>query len=188
MKKIILTVAAMFAFGFANAQEVKFGVKAGLNLSNFTGDVENNSIKAGFQAGGLVEIKVSDKFSVQPEVLYSLQGTKIEEEGTDVNFNMSYLNVPVMAKFYVADGFSLEAGPQIGFLLSANGKAEGVSIDIKDYFKSTDFSLNVGAGYDVAENVNIGARYGFGLSNIAKDSGSEKLHNSNIAIAVAYKF
>ncbi len=188
MKKIILTAAAIFAFGLANAQEVKFGIKAGLNLSNVTGDVDGASTKVGFQAGGLVEIKVSDKFAVQPELLYSLQGAKVDEEGTEVDFNLSYLNIPVMAKYLVSDKFSLEAGPQVGFLMSAKAKAEGASVDVKDAFESIDFGLNIGAGYDATENINIGVRYGFGLSNIAKDSEGEKIKNSNIAIAVAYKF
>ena len=76
MKKILLTAAAVFALSYANAQDVKFGAKAGLNLSNFTGDVENTSTKVGFQVGGFAEIKISEKFAVQPELLYSLQGTK----------------------------------------------------------------------------------------------------------------
>jgi len=183
MKKIILTAAAIFAFGLVNAQEAKFGVKAGLNLSNLTGDIENNSIKAGFQVGALVDIKISDNFSIQPEVLYSMQGAKFD----DGKIELSYINVPVMAKFYVANGFSLEAGPQIGFLMSAKAKEDGAgSEDIKDFLKSTDFGLNIGAGYDLTENFNLGVRYGFGLSNIAEEG--DDLKNSNIAIAVAYKF
>lgn len=185
MKKIVLTAVAVFAFGFANAQEVKFGVKAGLNLSNLTGDATGTSIKAGFQVGGLVEIKTSEKFSIQPEIVYSMQGAKVDGGKLEI----SYLNVPVMAKYFVAKGFSLEVGPQIGFLVSAKAKADGgVSEDFKDSLKSTDFSLNLGAGYDVTENINLGLRYGFGLSNMSKISGDGTIKNSNIALAVAYKF
>ena len=53
---------------------------------------------------------------------------------------------------------------------------------------STDFGLNFGAGYNVAENINLGLRYSLGLSNIAKDSGDSKIQNSNIAFAIAYMF
>lgn len=188
MKKIILTTAAIFAFGLANAQEVKFGIKAGLNLSNLTGDSEDSKIKVGFQVGGLVEIKASDKFAIQPEIVYSMQGAKTDIEGMDLKFDLSYLNVPVMAKYYVADGFSLEAGPQIGFLMSAKFKAGGESLDVKDELKSTDFGMNVGAGYNITENINLGVRYTFGLSNINEDSEDGDVKNSNIAFAVAYKF
>ena len=184
MKKIILTAAAVFAFSFANAQDVKFGAKAGLNMSNWGGDAGDASMKIGFQVGGFAEIKVSDKFAIQPELVYSALGTKTE----DGSINTNYLNIPVMAKYFVAKGFSLEAGPQLGFLMSAKAKANGESADIKDTFESIDFGLNFGAGYDVTENINLGVRYSAGLSNIMKDSGDIKVNNSNIAIAIGYKF
>jgi opacity protein-like surface antigen len=206
MKKIILTVAAVFAFGFANAQETKFGVKGGLNLANISGDVEDNSSKIGFNVGGFVEIKVSDKFSVQPELLFSTQGTKEEYSenfgGSTINYtdklNLSYLNIPVMAKFYVAEKFSLEAGPQVGFLLSANAKSEATDgtdslseeEDVKDAFESIDFGLNFGAGYDFTSNLSVGLRYNLGLSNIAKtDSGDDyKISNNVFSVSLGYKF
>ncbi len=189
MKKIILTTVAVFALCFANAQEVKFGIKAGLNLSNLTSDVDGNSTKVGFQGGGLVDIKVSEKFSVQPEVLYSLQGTKYDDAGTDIDFTLYYLNIPVMAKYYLADGFSLEAGPQIGFLLSAKAKFYGQTVDLNDVFKPIDFGFNVGVGYDVIDSIVIGARYGFGLYNINDDPEDYSgIRNSNIAVSVGYKF
>lgn len=188
MKKVLLTVAAVCAFGLANAQDVKFGAKAGLNYSTFTGDVENVDAKVGFQVGGFVEIKVSDKFSVQPELLYSSLGAKTDILGTTVTNSADYLVVPVMAKYYVADKFSIEAGPQVGFLLSAKLKADGDSVDAKDAFESTDFGLNLGAGFDFTENISAGLRYTAGLSNIAKDSGDAKVQNSNFALALSYKF
>jgi opacity protein-like surface antigen len=204
MKKITLSIIAVLAFGFTNAQEVKFGVKGGINLSTLTGDIENASSKVGFQVGGFAEIKLSDKFSVQPELLYSLQGVKIEESipEFDLNFkstdNLSYLNIPVMAKYYVAEKFSLEAGPQIGFLLSAKSdftdisgdKATSGDIDVKDDYKSIDFGVNFGAGFDFTENLSAGLRYNLGLSNIAENVEGEnfKQKNSVFSLSVGYKF
>ena len=201
MKKIILTAAAVFAFSFANAQDVKFGAKAGLNISSITGDnTEDVSSKIGFQVGGFAEIKISDKFAIQPELLYSAQGSKekFSEEGFSYKATgkLGYLNIPVMAKYYVTEGFSLEAGPQLGFLLSAEleetktefGESVTTSTDVKEFTNSIDFGFNLGAGYDVTENINLGVRYSIGLSNILKDSEDSKQNNSNIAIAVGYKF
>ena len=201
MKKLFLTAAAVFAFSFANAQDVKYGAKAGLNISSMTGDgTEDVSSKIGFQVGGFAEIKISDKFAIQPELLYSAQGAKakLSEEGVSIKATqkLAYLNIPVMAKYYVTEGFSLEAGPQLGFLLSAEQEAtvsfEGESVtdsaDNKEDFNSIDFGFNLGAGYDVTENINLGVRYSIGLSNIVKDSEDFKQNNSNIAIAVGYKF
>lgn len=202
MKKIILTAVAVFGFAFANAQEVKFGVKAGLNISNFSGDVEDNKSRIGFQLGGFAEIKISDKFSIQPELLYSAQGANSKEvdNANDYTFeekiNNSYLNIPVMAKFYVTPKFNVEVGPQIGFLLSSKTKFEeslaGVSVsakeDTKDVFESTDFGLNFGLGYDLTEKLSIGGRYNLGLSNIVKDAGDFKVQNSVFTFSLGYKF
>ena len=200
MKKVILTAITVMSFAFANAQDVKFGLKGGINLSNFTGDIEDASSKVGFQVGGFAEFKLSDKFAIQPELLYSTQGAKYKE--SEVNYlyketiNLGYLNVPVMAKYYVIDKLSIEAGPQIGFLLSAKDKWEETYLgekysgkeSIKDSFKSVDFSLNVGAGYDFTENVSAGIRYNFGVSNISDFGDNGKIHNNVISLSVGYKF
>jgi opacity protein-like surface antigen len=187
MKKVILTAAAVFAFGFANAQDVKFGVKGGLNVATLTGDIDDVSSKVGFHIGGFAEIKVSDKFAVQPELLFSTQGAKSDGDG---KLNLSYINIPVMAKFYVADAFSLEAGPQIGFLTTAKADGGSVEVDIKDEMKSVDFGLNFGAGYDFTENLSAGLRYNLGLSNTFKTEAGEdfKAKNSVFSLSLGYKF
>ncbi len=207
MKKVILSAIAVMAFGMANAQDVKFGLKGGLNVSNFSGDTEGIDFKSrfGFNAGGFVEIKFSEKFALQPEILYSTQGAKVKNFDLDVDgigtvnadvaFNLAYINVPVMFKYFAAEKFSLEAGPQIGFLVSAETKTkvEGYGsskVDIKDNFESIDFGLNLGAGYDFTENLSVGARYNLGLANIAKteEGDDSKVHNGVFSLSVGYKF
>lgn len=181
MKKIILSAVAVMAFGFANAQEVKFGVKAALNVASLTGDVEDVSSLVGFQVGGFAEIKLSEKFAIQPEVLYSAQGAESDGE----KFNLNYINIPVLAKYYVAKSFSLEAGPQIGFLTSAKIEDE----DVKDFVSSTDFSFNFGAGYDFTENLSAGLRYNLGLTNVWDFDGSEdSIKNGVFSVSLGYKF
>ncbi|HLP65361.1 porin family protein [Flavobacterium sp.] len=187
MKKILLTAVAVFGFAFANAQETKFGAKAGLNLSNVTGDnTDDNKMKVGFQVGAFANIGISEQFAVQPEVLFSTQGNKIDGPG-DGSVELNYINIPIMAQYKVADKFTLEAGPQIGFLMSAKLKFDGGSIDVKDQINSTDFGIGVGAGYDVAENINLGLRYTIGVSNLNKE-GDDKNANSNLAFAIGYRF
>ena len=125
MKKLLLFAAvAVFGLSNVNAQEVKFGAKAGVNFATITGD-ETSGVdsRTAFHIGGVAEIVISEKFSFQPELMYSGQGAKesYSEEGysEDYTYKLDYLNVPLMAKFYVAEGFSLEAGPQIGLGISA---------------------------------------------------------------------
>lgn len=205
MKRIILTAAAVFAIGLANAQEAKFGFKGGLNISNFEGDIEGLDLKSkiGFHLGGFVAIKLSDKVTLQPEVLFSTQGAKADNiqqdvNGTvytaDVDFNLSYLNVPLMLKYYAAEKFNIEFGPQVGFLTAAKVKAtvDGISAeeDAKDQFESVDFGVNVGAGYDFTEKLSAGLRYNLGLSNIAKTEPGDdsKIKNSVFSVSLGYKF
>jgi len=181
MKKIIIAAVAVFAFGFTNAQGVKFGAKAALNVSTLSGDVEDASSIVGFQIGGFAEFKISEKFAVQPELMYSTQGSESEGE----TFKLNYINIPVMAKYYVAKSFSIEAGPQIGFLTSAEIEGE----DYKDFVSSTDFSVNFGAGYDFTENLSAGLRYNLGLTNVYDVDGfDEEINNGVFSVSLGYKF
>lgn len=185
MKKIILSAIAIMAFSFANAQDVKFGVKGGLNFANLSGDFNGDGVTS-FHVGALAEFKLNEKFAVQPEILVSGQGSDFGEGGFNSMLKLTYLNVPIMAKYYVIEKLSLEAGPQIGFLLSAKNE----SLDVKDSFKSIDFGLNFGAGYDITEHFFAGIRYNVGLANIAdiSDNSDFKGHNGVFSVSVGYKF
>lgn len=192
MKKIVLAVIAVMAFGFANAQQTRFGVKGGLNISTVVGgDVENTKTLVGFHVGGLAEIHVVEKFFIQPELLFSAQGTKVDSPFGDYDIKLNYLNIPVIAKYYIVDKkFNVEAGPQLGVLLSA--KVEGE--DIKDGTRSVDFGFNIGAGYSFTDNLSVGLRYTIGLSPLSDqdidntDDYYDSAKNSNLQLSLAYKF
>ncbi|SDI50211.1 porin family protein [Winogradskyella thalassocola] len=206
MKKLFLCAAfAAFAFTNVNAQEVKFGAKAGLNLATIGGDFEDAESLTSFHIGGVAEIMISDKFSVQPELLYNSVGASTDYtesfEGVTVNaegkIKLNYISLPIMAKYYVAEGFSVEAGPQIGFLMSANeeyevsggGFSESGDEDVKDNFKSIDFGFGIGAGYKMESGLNFALRYNLGLSNIAEDAGDDFSAQNNVfQVSVGYTF
>ncbi len=191
MKKLFFAaIIAVFAMTSVNAQT--FGVKAGLNLANLTGDIDNNKALTSFHVGAVAEFEISDEFSFQPELVYSAQGThfKYSEDlgggnSIDVDYktNLSYLNLPLMAKYEVSEGISLLAGPQIGFLMSA--KSDGN--DIKDSMKGIDFGVNLGAAYELESGMFFDLRYNIGLSNIA-DSNNVTIKNSVLSVSLGYKF
>lgn len=191
MKKIILAAIAVMAFGFTNAQETRFGIKGGINLSTLTGEYEDDTKSlVGFTVGGFAEIKVIERLAIQPELLYSAQGAKFEDAFGKYDANLNYLNIPVLAKFFITKQFTVEAGPQIGFLLSAKIDGE----DAKDFYKSADFGFNFGAGYNFTDNFSAGIRYTVGLSGVY-DNDNDDLEeyidsskNSNLSIYAAYKF
>ena len=205
MKKIILSSLFVLAVSFTYSQKAEFGIKGGLNIANqnYSGDgAPSPSSIIGFHLGGFVDIKIAEKLYIQPELLYSTQGSKfnlvVNNEGTDFDtentFKLAYMNIPVMFKYYVAEKFSLEAGPQIGFLvdskLEVNVFGQSVSQDAKDLFESVDFGFNLGAGYDITKKFSAGVRYNFGLTNVMKtESGdNSKIKNSVFSLSVGYKF
>lgn len=214
MRKILLSAVVLFS-AISYAQDIKYGAKAGLNISNFSGDVEDAKSLIGLQFGGFAEISISEKFAIQPELLFSMQGAKSEYSESEPGYSYSeeytsklnYLNIPVLAKYYVADKFALLAGPQLGILMSAKEKYEASETfmgetdsfsgteDVKDFYKTIALSFNIGASYSVTDNIFIDARYNLGLSSIAKDftdefgdSYSANIKNNVIQFSVGYRF
>jgi len=193
MKKVIL---AAFVLGTCTAaiaqQQLKFGPKAGVNFANLSG-VDNTEMKTGFHVGAVAEIKFNEKFSIQPEVIYSAQGAKGMLNNIEGKANLDYINIPILAKYYIVDGFSVEAGPQVGFLVKAEGKGTvnnvSVTTDVKDNFKSTDFGLGFGLAYDLPVGMFVNARYNLGLSDIRNNTSSgDAIKNNVIQVGIGYKF
>lgn len=186
MKKLLLVfAAALFAFN-VSAQDVKFGVKAGVNFASIGGDDTGDlSGLTSFHLGAVAEISLSENFAVQPELLYSRQGATLDADG-DYDINLDYINVPVMLKYGVSDEFNLEFGPQVGFLMTAEVDGE----DIKDDVSGIDFGVNIGINYEMASGLNFGARYNLGLSNINDGEGSDDFKNQNnvFQVSVGYFF
>ena len=188
MKKLILFAAlAVFGFTQVNAQ-AKFGAKAGANLANLVGDIEDNKMLFGFHVGAVAEFAISEDFFIAPELLFSTQGYKLDDDDFDASLNLNYINLPIMAKYQVADGFTLEAGPQIGFLMSSKFKVEGESGDAEG-LSDIDFGLNLGLGYRLESGLFFQGRYNIGLSNVADEGGDDfKINNSVIQFSVGYFF
>ncbi|WDF64362.1 porin family protein [Flavobacterium sp. KACC 22763] len=183
MRKILLlAVFTVLGFVNVNAQEIKFGAKAGLNFATISEDnTENADFVTSYNIGVMSEIPLSEKFSFQPEIMYSRQGYSFNNDVIAMN----YLNIPLMGKYYVTKGLSLEAGPQIGFLLSAKNE----KTDVKDSFNTFDFGVNFGLGYKLENGLNFGVRYNLGLTDINNvDNSSIKNKNGVFQVSVGYFF
>jgi hypothetical protein len=182
MKKIFLLIVMAGSFAVSKAQ-ITYGAKAGLNVSNVGGeDTDGNKAKLGFHVGGFVGVPVAENFSINPELVFSLQGAKYEN---DSKVNMSYLNIPVMARYTTKSGFFGETGPQLGFLMSAKAKEDGESDNVKDYFKKTDFSWAFGIGYLTQSNIGLNARFNLGLSKLDEE-GQAKVFNRVFQVGMFY--
>ncbi|RAR51033.1 porin family protein [Flavobacterium lacus] len=180
MKKLMIVLAFLIlGVTQSNAQMLKFGVKAGANFASLEGDgVEGLDTYTSFHFGALLEVKVFENFSIQPELLYSSQGAKVNEENVkDINFN--YITVPVLAKFYlISEKLSVEAGPQFSFLIDDN---------VGDQFESEsfDFAAVGGLGFQFTENFFAQARYVAGLTDTTKDA---EVKNRVIQVSLGYRF
>ena len=188
-KTMILAATILFSFA-ANAQtEAHFGIKGGMNASelhNSDGGPKSDT-KIGFHAGLLAHIHGHNtNWGIQPEVLYSLEGAKSGTGSSKVNTNLSYLNVPVLVQYMFDNGFRIEAGPQVGFLMSAKQKSDNASLDVKDGYKTTAFSIPVGVGYLTRTGLGFDARYSFGLSDLT--DAAPNVHGNNFQFGIFYQF
>ena len=185
MTAILITGVASAQHGNAPAGHVSLGIKGGVNVYN----VHNNNdtkydSKAGFHFGLLGHIHFDSNFAIQPEIVYSAQGAK----NGDTKYNLDYLNVPVLFQYMFDNGFRIQAGPQLGFLISAKSKNNNDNTDIKDYYKPIDFGASIGASYVFPPTgFGIDVRYNLGLSNINKNSEVNST-NRGLQLGIFYIF
>ncbi len=162
------------------AQGLDFGIKAGANFANFSGDVDTDGITS-FHAGAVVELNLVPTFSVQAEGLFSSQGATYDN-GVDAasDIDLSYISVPVMAKFYILpEKLSVMAGPQFSFLVDESEEA----------FETKSFDLAASAGVElkIIAGLFAQARYNVGLSNVS-DNDEIDLKNNVFQLSVGYYF
>lgn len=193
MKKIfVLTISLTISAVLFAQSDAKFGIKGGLNIANTTNNnAGSNDWKLGLNAGVLAHIHLTPQFALQPEVVYSSQGNKYTISNGEHQLNLNYINVPVLLQYMFDNGFRLQTGPQLGFLVDVSDKHNGneTSLFTSSDFKSTDVSWSFGLGYLSYSGLGIDARYNLGLTNIYKDaSDPSKLHNSVVQLGLFYLF
>jgi hypothetical protein len=196
MKNFIGLMIAFMITGVLSAQNinapkghVNIGIKGGVNIYNLYNDngVKFDS-KLGFNLGLLGHIHIAKNFAIQPEIQYSAQGAKSTVANVETKLIMNYINVPVLIQYMWDNGFRLQAGPQVGLLMSAKTKVNSTTVDVKNGYKTADFGVSFGGGYiHPATGIGIDARYNLGLSNIIK-SDTFKRTNRGIQVSLFYIF
>ena len=178
MNKVKVLLIALVISVSGISQSIDLGVKAGVNFSSINYDNVASSSITGFQAGVFAGIKFSDKLGIQADLLYSKQGAELTLEEID----LSYVNVPIILKYYVFQGLNIQLGPQFGFVISDNIKEIlAGQVDAK----SADVSGVVGLGYDLPLGLRVDARYNFGFSNVIEGIEGDS-SNKVFSIAVGY--
>lgn len=184
-----VALAAILMTATAKAQNVNIGIKGGLNIYNI-----NNSDGAkydnllGFNLGLIGHIHLAKQLALQPEIVYSAQGAKSTTAGIETKLQLGYVNVPVLFQYMFDNGFRLQAGPQVGFLVNAKAKTPNLTVDVKNDLKKVDVGLGAGIGYiNPKSNFGVDARYNLGLSNI-NDNSSVKSTNRGFQVGAFYLF
>ncbi|WP_071594885.1 porin family protein [Pontibacter roseus] len=226
MKKIFLLLAVVLGMAAtqANAQQntgVRFGIKAGVNLSEWQGETINSAqdlmdmtngsltrkMREGFHVGGVVTIPVAPGFEIEPGLLYSQKGMrlvgKVPLEQFDflnarvtVTNKAEYIDLPLLAKLYVGEGFHIFAGPQVSYLLSNKVHVEAGALgfnalnqewDMKNGFREFDVAATGGIGYRFASGLNLSAGYDYGLSPV-DSNGNFETFNRVVKASVGFTF
>ena len=178
-----LVLSSVGAFAQYSAGDITLQPKVGLNCASVTGD--GADYKAGFVGGLELEYHASPLVGLSGALLYSNQGYKVSEDHVNVTWSPSYLNIPILANFYVANGLALKAGIQPGFKTSSSVKVGGVKVDdTSDAIKSFDFSIPVGISYEYM-NVCLDARYNIGCTKVFKEGDG---NHSVFQLTLGYKF
>ncbi len=185
MKKLFL-FAALAVFGMSSMMaQLSFGAKAGVNLASLSGDdADDLDGLTSFHVGAVAVFPLGEMISLQPELVYSAQGASYTFEGVDVKTKVDYLNIPIMVDVNLAEGFSLQGGPQFGINISSKVDFDGETEDIDDT-ETLDIGAGIGAQYKLPMGVFFQARYTVGLTDIFPEANAK---NSVASISVGYMF
>ncbi|MDQ3395704.1 MAG: PorT family protein [Bacteroidota bacterium] len=220
MKKILLLALALTCFKAAElrAQDIQYGIRAGVNNANWGGDAKdflegiisyenafNTRNRTGFQAGGYLVLPIAPNFVLEPALMYSTKGQEIYSTlfknsfinpKISISNNSHYIDLPVMAKYYIKNGFHVFGGPQVSYLVFNKVKAEAgiLGFDIIDQniyinapLRKFDFSMAAGIGYQFQNGINISAGYDHGLTSLDK-GGRTDINNRVVRASLGYTF
>ena len=187
MKKLMMIAIMMIAAVSANAQneagQASIKPMAGINLATMT-KADDSKMRVGLAAGLEFEYGVADNFGISAGVLYSMQGVK--SKTADVTLKLDYINIPVLANYYIVPGLAIKAGVQPGFNVKKKVAVEvaGVKDDATvDDVKGFALSIPVGLSYEFS-NVVLDARYNLGVTKAIKDVDSK---HSYFTITLGYR-
>ena len=190
MKNLLLSVVVLFFLIGANAQDnhVEPGIKVGLNLAQIKEENSDYSdMLAGFHLGGLVHIHLTRHLAIQPELVFSSQGSKQTFSNIIYTTRLNYINIPVLFQYMLGTGFRFQTGPQLGVLLSAKDKHGSITDNIISNCKRYDFAWVLGMSYIMKSGLGFDTRYNVGLTSIYT-SAYPKHFNRVFQFGVLYQF
>lgn len=165
------------------------GVRGGLNFSKIDADLGGNTTaRRGIHAGIFYQQFFSDKFSIQPELHYSGEGW----DADGVDYQIKYLALAVVGKFYLIRGLNFNGGLQPAYQLSTSYDNTSSTVAIDDRITKTNLSVIFGLGYDFGFGLRFGGRYLQGLIDINDglqvNTKDNEIKTRSIQIYIGYGF
>ena len=166
MMKRLFTLLTIIVMSQAQAQGLDFGIKAGLNYANVSG-IEDFNQRQGISAGLFAGARLGDKLGFQIDALYSQQGAEVDQSISQVisEFNLDYISIPIVLKYYLTENVNIHAGPQLGILLNEETSVFNQTISAVEA-NTADWLGTIGVGLDLPLGLRAEARYSFGLSRV----------------------
>lgn len=163
---LLVVVAVVLATQLYAQKRVSPGIRAGVNLASLSNI--NADFKTDFYAGGILGINLGQRYTLQPELIYSRQGANNvlfsgEEAGEPdrtENVTIQYLSLGVMNKFYLVDGFHALAGPSLDLKIGKNFPR--IDFDDEDY-GGVDLGISLGLGYTLPIGLTFEGRFKTGM-------------------------
>lgn len=183
MKHLLFLVAIWLAAAPPLSAQWNVGGFLTLNAATVNVDPEpsseNYSTRMLFGIGGVADRQLSENIVLHLEPMYLKKGTKIEEDGDEINYNVAYFEIPVLFRYGFQSTSAIKpyamAGPTMGFLLNANVEDNsGATSDIKDLVNNFELGAAFGGGVSVPHgNTTLfaEARYALGFTNTNAESG-----------------
>lgn len=179
-----------------STSKARAGIKGGMNISNLiTDEVTDRNVRVGFHAGVYGQVFSSNAFAIQPEINYSTKGNKVVTDFSiidqETKFNLNYIDLPILAVFKLGNVAEIHAGPYWSYLVGANVDTDGDLGDDfqqldRDNFDDWDYGLVGGVGFNLGD-LQLGARYSYGLNEIAESSGAKRvLGNTKNSVGQIY--
>ena len=182
------------------AQGVEVGIRAGVNVATLANDVDGRGAasdpRLGIVAGAFVTWPMLSWLQLQPEVLYSSKGGKVDEPGIDARVVLDYVDIPLLARFspgaFGTTRFYVVGGPAFAVRVRArtrtvfSGSTE--DMDISEDVERTDLGIVIGGGFDRGRLV-LDARYTYGLRDVdARPDDAVEVRNRAFTMTVGWTF
>ena len=197
-RSALVTAAILLVLPSNGTAQLTLGLKGGVNFTDLA-DLESelsSSSKNDFVGG--VYLNIGDRWSFQPELLYSRRGVDLQEGGTTLGaFKQQFVEVPVLVHFRLLRGLlepALYAGASVAFETDCQIEEVGGESDTCETLLGADTSsplwagiAGVSADLDVTVLVlGLDARYNYGFSTVADESDAKWRYFSLMAqVAIA---